>query len=369
MKNNGVLSVIIMNVFFCGSSFSGKQPHAIPGYAAVQIDPQRVQLLGIITEKVSIKNLKKTIRTVGIVEVDERLISTIQTKFTGWIEKLYVNFTGIPVKKGQPLFTVYSQDLFATQQEYLLALKDLEHPISGRFAQELKKASEELLQAARKRFALWDISDEQIKILEQTGQATKTLTMYSPVNGIVLKKNAFVGMNVEPGMELFAVADLSHVWILADVYENDMSLVKVGQKAQIIIPALPQHTITAEATYVSYVVETSTRTAKVRFESDNTDFLLKPGMYTRVDIDIPLGPSLAVKDEAVIDTGKRKIVFVAKGNGHFEPRDVRLGYKANSYYQVLDGLEEGEDVVLSSQFLLDSESRITALETKDMKEH
>lgn len=349
-------------------TYASNQP-PVPGYAPITIDPERIQLIGIKIEKIEQRDLEKKIRTVGIVEVDERKIAHIRTKISGWIEQLFVNFTGMSVKKGDPLFSIYSQELLATQEEYLLALKDLERPLQGRFAQELKKASEELLSSSRRRLELWDISEQQIHELELTKKPTKTLTLYSPVNGIVLNKNAFIGMSVAPDTELFTIADLSHVWILADIYEDNISFIKTRQKAHIALPALPEHVLSAEVQFINYVVESGTRTTKIRFECDNDTFYLKPGMYATVEMTIPLGKKLALPDEALIDTGKKKIVFVAQQNGHFEPRDVRLGVKAGDYYEILSGLAEGEDVVTSSQFLLDSESRIKALTGTDKKEH
>ncbi len=332
----------------------------VPGYAMINIDPNRVQLLGITTEKVEMRDLTKTIRTVGIVEADERNIATIQTKFKGWIEKLFVNFTGIFVKKGDPLFSVYSPDLLATQEEFLLALKSIERPLQGRFAKEFYQSNQALLDSARQRLELWNIPKEEIARLEQTKTPITDVMMRSPITGIVLKKNAFVGMNVEAGMEIFTIADLSKVWIMADIYEQDIALISLGQKAELKLDAFPGTSLKATVSYISYVVEGSTRTAKVRFDVDNSDARLKPSMYATALLTINLGTFLSVPDQSIINTGKRKIVFISTGKGHYEPREIEVGVKGDSYIQVLAGLKEGEEVVTSAQFFLDSESRLKA---------
>lgn len=352
-----------------------KSEKTAAGYSIVNIDPTRIQLLGLTTAKVMVKNLTRTIRTVGIIDVDETRIAHIQTKFTGWIEQLYVDFIGKPVKRNQPLFSVYSQELFAAQEEYLLALKDLEQPVEGRFAQEFRNASQELLQSAVQRLTLWDISSEQIKQLEKNRNAIKTLIIRSPIDGIVLNKKAFIGMNVGPGINTYTIADLSYVWALADIYENDISLIKLGQHAHLTIPALPGKVFEGKVTFIDYVIGTSTRTAKVRFEFNNAEYLLKPGMYATVEFQLGMGKSLALDEEALIDTGERKLVFIDKGQGRFEPRDIVVGFKAGRFYQVMSGVVAGDVVVTSAQFLLDSESRLKAFEIgsldghKDQHEH
>ncbi|MBI5345603.1 MAG: efflux RND transporter periplasmic adaptor subunit [Chlamydiae bacterium] len=329
-------------------------------HAEVQIDPERLQLFGITTEKLQIRDLSKTIRTVGLVEADERRIANVQTKFKGWIEKLFVNFTGTSVSNEEPLFSVYSPDLLTAQEEYLLALKSSEHPTQGIYKEELDQSNDDLLIAARQRLELWDVPKEEIQRLTKTRIPTKTLTINSPVEGIVLKKDAFVGMNVEPGMNIFTIADLSQVWVLADIYEQDISWIKMGQKATISLTSFPGKSLIGSVAFISYIVEPSTRTMKVRFDFDNPNNQLKPGMYATVETQISMGKELAVPESAVIDTGERKIVFVSTGKGHFEPREVQLGFKAGPYYQVISGLNTDEEVVTSAQFLIDSESRLKA---------
>ena len=343
------------------------EEQSIPGYASVHIDPERVQLFDIKTDTVIVRSLTKIIRTVGTVEVDETRIAHIQTKFTGWIDDLYVNFIGMPVKKKDPLFTVYSPELLATQEEYLLILKDMEHPVEGRFAEEFNQANEQLLKAAQRRLELWDVSPDEINRLQKDRTSSRTMVIPSPIDGIVLKNDAFIGMNVAPGLNTYVVADLSYVWLFADIYEFDIPLVRLGQKAHLFLDSFPGKLFRGKVTFVDYVVDPSTRTAKVRFEFDNTDYNLKPSMFGKVDMQIPMGKELALYEEAVIDTGKRKIIFVDKGEGHFEPREVNLGFKAGPFYQVLSGVSEGESVAISSQFLLDSESRLKSLEVGRIK--
>ncbi len=338
-------------------------------YSVVQVDPKRIQLFGITSEKLQIRDLKKDIRTYGVVTVDERNISHIQTKFTGWIEQLYADFIGMPVKKGDPLFTVYSQELYATQQEYLLALRDTKKNYVGRFAQELERASSSLFESARQRLQLWDISEHEISMLEKTESAKKTMTFNSPVNGIVLNKKAFVGMNVEPGMNMYTIADLSRVWVLVDIYENDIENIFVGQTGKVYVSATPDKVNEGIITFVDYVVDPVTRTTRARFEFDNRECILKPDMYSMVEISLNLGMHLALPIESVIDTGLRKIVFVDLGEGIYEPREVELGHKTNYYYVVISGLHVGDSVVTSSQFLLDSESRMKVAQKPEGHTH
>ena len=335
---------------------------SIPGYSGVSISPERIQLLGISTEKIKVRDLTKKIRTVGVINVDETSIAHVQTKFNGWIEDLYVDFIGKPVKKNQKLFSVYSPELLATQEEYLLALHAHERKIKGRFSKELEQSNKDLLLSTQRRLELWDISSEQIKRLKKNRIPTKKLIFRSPIDGIVLNKKAFIGMNVAPGINTYTLADLSHVWALADMYENDALFIKIGQKAILTSLSLPGRLFHGNVTFIDYVVEASTRTVKVRFEFDNPRFELKPGMFGTVNIELPMGKTLALPEESLINTGMRTIIFVEKEKGRYEPREVKIGFKTDAYYQILSGISENESVVISSQFLLDSESRLKAFE-------
>nr|WP_176454799.1 efflux RND transporter periplasmic adaptor subunit [Criblamydia sequanensis]CDR35273.1 Conserved putative secreted protein [Criblamydia sequanensis CRIB-18] len=330
------------------------------GYAEVKIDPQRIQLFGVRTEKIISRELSKSVRAVGIVAADERLVKNIQTKFSGWIVDLYVNFTNQSVKKGEPLFSVYSPALLATQEEYLIAKKGTKNQLKGTFGEEYSRTNQKLLESVKQRLELWDIPQEEIERLDRQGTPMRTLTIRSPIDGIVLQKNAFAGMNVEPGMNTFIVANLSHIWVLADIFEQDIASILIGQQATFIMNAFPGRVFEGQVDFINYVLDQTTRTTKVRLEFHNPEILMKPGMYGVVELTIPIGFVLALPEAAVIDTGTQKIVFIEKGPGLYMPVEVQLGAKGGEFYQVLKGLNENDLVVTSSQFLMDSESRIKA---------
>lgn len=332
----------------------------VKGYAPVELPQERIQKMGITTSKVSFRNFTKTLRTVGIVEMDETRVAHVHTKFSGWIEELYIDFIGKPVQRGHPLFSVYSPDLLTTQEEYLLALRDTERNIKGPFASEAGQAAKELLAAARRRLELWDMPPEEIERLEKTRTPKRTVVINSPRDGVVIQKNALKGMSVNPEMDLYVIADLSKIWVKADVYENDIPLVHTGQTASVSLSSLPGKALKGAVKFINPVVDETTRTTKVRFEFDNHEQLLKPGMYATVELALDMGQGLAVPEEAAIDTGQRKIVFVAKGGGRFDPREVKLGNKVDNFYPVISGLSKDELVATSAQFLLDSESRLKA---------
>ncbi|HSO62299.1 MAG TPA: efflux RND transporter periplasmic adaptor subunit [Desulfobacterales bacterium] len=323
----------------------------------VQISPERQQLIGVRIGTVEKRLLQKVIRTNGRVEFDEKRLATISPKIGGWIEELYVDFTGAPVKKGAPLLTLYSPELVSTQEEYLSALR-ARRELSASPYPEVAASGNALVESARRRLRLWDISEEQIRVLEQTGQVRKTLTLYSPYGGIVLEKMAFRGMRVEPGMALYKLADLSVVWLIADIYEYELPLIRLGQQATIHLSYLQGEAFTGKAVFIYPYLDAQTRTARVRFEFANPHGKLKPEMYAGVEITIRLGDKVTVPEGAIIDTGIRKVAIVDKGSGYFEPRDVKLGTKAGDYYEVLDGLTVGERVVTSANFLIDSESKL-----------
>jgi Cu(I)/Ag(I) efflux system membrane fusion protein len=333
----------------------GKMVEVAPG--TVQISPERQQLIGVRIGTVEKRLLQKVIRTNGRVEFDEKRLATISPKIGGWIEELYVDFTGAPVKKGAPLLTLYSPELVSTQEEYLAALRARQELAASPYP-EVAASGNALVESARRRLRLWDISEEQIRELEQTGQVRKSLTLYSPYGGIVLEKMAFQGMRVEPGMALYKLADLSVVWLIADIYEYELPLLRLGQQASINLSYLPGEAFTGKAVFIYPYLDAQTRTARVRFEFANPRGTLKPEMYAGVEITIRLGDKITVPEGAIIDTGIRKVAIVEKGAGYFEPRDVKLGTKAGDYYEVLDGLKVGERVVTSANFLIDSESKL-----------
>ena len=324
----------------------------------IEVSPEKQQLVGIRTTVAEVRPLTKKIRTVGIVSYDETKVAQVFTKVEGWIEKLFVDYTGKLVHKGQPLFTLYSPDLVATQEEYLLALQ-AKDAVASSSLQEIRQGAASLLQATRRRLSLWDISDEQIEDLEKTRQPKKSLTIFSPISGFVIKKDALQGMKVMPDKELYTITDLSTVWVNADVYEYELSSIQIGQRATIALSYSPGRTFTGKVSWIAPVLDEKTRTAKVRIEFPNHDFMLKPEMYANVEVDVDAGRRLAIPDEAVLDSGVRKIVFLDRGEGRFEPAEVKLGSKFEGYYEVLSGVSSGQRILASASFLLDSESRLT----------
>jgi membrane fusion protein, copper/silver efflux system len=323
----------------------------------VNVSPERQQLVGIRTASAEIRPMVKKIRTVGIVTYDETRVAQVFSKVEGWIEKLVVNYTGKLVHKGQPLFTLYSPDLVATQEEYLLALR-AKQTLGSSSIKEISAGSDSLLESAHRRLSLWDISEEQIGDLEKTGKPKRTLTFYSPISGFVLKKDALQGMRIMPDKELYTIADLSTVWVNADIYELELAQIQLGQRASITLSYFPGRVFSGKVAWIAPVLDEKTRTVKVRLEFSNPDFTLKPEMYTNVEITIDAGRKLAVPDEAVLDSGVRKVVFLDKGDGRFAPAEVKIGNKFDGYYEVLAGLSPGERILASASFLLDSESRL-----------
>ena len=324
----------------------------------VTVSAEKQQLVGIRTAVAEIRPLVKKIRTVGIVAYDETRMAQVFSKVDGWIEKLFVNYTGKLVEKGQPLFTFYSPELVATQEEFLLALRAKE-TLGASSLKEISLGSASLLEAARRRLALWDISEAQIAELQKNGQPQRTLTFFSPISGFVIKKDAAQGMKVMPDKELYTITDLSTVWVNADIYEYELANIRMGQRATISLSYFPGQTFSGKVAWVAPVLDEKTRTTKVRLEFANRDFKLKPEMYANVEIEVDGGKKLAIPDEAVLDSGIRKIVFVDKGEGRYAPAEVKLGNKFDGYYEVLGGLAAGERIIASASFLLDSESRLS----------
>ncbi len=282
----------------------GKMQEVAPG--TVQISSERQQLIGVKIGTVEMKPLEKVIRTFGRVDYDEKRIVTVSPKIGGWIEDLFVDFTGRYVKQGDPLLTIYSPELVSTQEEYLIALQARKSLSKSPFP-EVASSGESLAESAKRRLKLWDISDDQIRALEESGQARKTLTLYSPFTGFVLEKSAFKGMSVMPGMALYKLADLSAVWLYADIYEYELPFIRLGQQASIQLTYLPGETFTGRVIYIYPSLNPETRTAKVRFEIPNPQDKLKPEMYANVEIKVRLGQRLVVPVGAIIDTGIRQI--------------------------------------------------------------
>jgi len=327
--------------------------------STIRIDPVTIQNMGVRMERVERKPLVKNIRTYGNITYDERRIYAVNTKFNGWIEKLYVDFIGEKVRKGQPLFDIYSPELVTAQEEYLLSLHHNESLKESPY-DSIREGAQRLLNASLTRLRYWDLTEKQIEQIEKTGNVQKTLTIYSPARGVVIKKNAFQGHYVKAGEHQYEIADLSRVWVDVEVYEYELPWIQKGMPAKMELSYMPGKIFTGKVLYVYPFLEAKTRTAKLRLEFPNPDYQLKPDMYANVTLKSAVsGNSLVIPQEAVIDSGVRKIVFVALGKGKFQPREVKLGLEGNDdEFQVLEGLKENEQIVVSAQFMLDSESRL-----------
>ncbi|MBN8455962.1 efflux RND transporter periplasmic adaptor subunit, partial [Accumulibacter sp.] len=325
----------------------------------IRISTDKVQKLGVRTEAASLRSLQRIVRAVGRIEPDERRQYAIAPKFEGYVERLLVNVTGQSVGKGQPLFEVYSPELVSAQREYALALQGVESLNNA--GSETRSSMQQLANASLTRLKNWDISDEQIRDLASSGNARRTLTFRSPVSGIVTEKKAVQGMRFMPGEVLYQVADLSTVWVIADVFEQDIGLVKSGAKARVMINAYPDKKFEGTITYVYPTLNAQTRTVPVRVELANPGLLLKPSMFARVELPVSgKAAVVTVPVSAVIDSGTRQIVLIRQGEGRFEPREVRLGARSDTYLEVIEGVKDGEQVVVAANFLVDAESNLRA---------
>ncbi|HZA51217.1 MAG TPA: efflux RND transporter periplasmic adaptor subunit, partial [Myxococcaceae bacterium] len=313
----------------------------------VTVDEVRRQRIGVKIDAVRKAPLTIGVRAVGIVKYDERKLADVSLKAKGWIRGLKVDATGQPVKKGDVLFHLYSPELLAAQQEYLLALRTRNGD-----------AADPLVRAARQRLRLWDIPDAQIDALTRRGEATETLAIRAPASGFVIEKAVVEGAAVEPGMRLYRIAALDRVWIEAQIYESDLPHVKVGQQVDITLPFVPEKKFQGRISYVYPYLQSGTRTGQVRIELPNPGGELKPEMYADVSFEVNRGERLQVPASAVIYTGPRRLVFVDLGEGRLRPREVKLGQRSADAFEVLDGLQERERVVTSGNFLIAAESRL-----------
>lgn len=338
--------------------YEGEPPEG--GGPVLKISVDKVQKLGVKTEPATLRALAPTIRAVATIQADERRLHTVAPKFEGWIQKLYVNATGQAVTRGQALMEVYSPDLVAAQQEYLIAVKGV-GSVRGA-APEVEASMRELRENALLKLRNWDISDVELRRLQEEGKPRQFVTLRSQANGVVLEKMAVEGKRFMSGDVLFQIADLSSVWLLADVFEQDLGSVRPGQAATIRISAYPDTPFTGRVTFIYPTVTAETRTAKVRIEMPNPGGRLKPSMYASIEIAAGGGGDkvLAVPDSAVLDTGTRQVVIVRRGEGAFEPRAVTLGRRADGYVEVREGLRDGDNVVVSANFLIDAESNLKA---------
>ncbi len=334
------------------STTTAKQAQAPP---VITLSPDRVQLIGVRTALAEYRPLDKQIRTVGKVLPDETRLAYVNTKIAGWVKKLYVDYTGKEVVKGQPLLSIYSPDLVTAQEEYLIALKQSQ---AGSVGGEIEASRRELIESAKRRLQLWDITDQQIAELEKTGKPKTEMIIEAPLGGIVLEKMVLEGAYITPGMNLYKIADLSNVWIIADIYEYEVPLVKVGQAARVTLPYQTGEAYRATVNYIYPTLDPVSRTVKVRVAVKNPGLALKPEMFANVEIMVSSGVRLAIPREAVIDSGLRQIVYVEKRPGVYEQRQVTLGLRGDDYVEVLKGIKKGERVVTSGNFLIDSESQL-----------
>jgi membrane fusion protein, copper/silver efflux system len=335
--------------------YADEQSMARMPAGTVSISPEKQVLAGVRTAVVERKPLVRDIRTTAQIVADETRIAHVHVKVAGFIDKVYVDFVGQLVKKGQPLFTLYSPDLVATQEEYLIAKRG-EATLGNAPFQEISQGAQSLLQSARQRLKLWDISDDQIKELDQTGRPTKDLTFYSPITGFVTDRKVFSQTSVTPDTELYTVSDLSTVWADADIYEYEVPFVHLGQRVTLTLSYYPGKTYSGNISYVYPTVDPQTRTVKVRIQLPNPGFLLKPQMFADAQVRVDYGMKILVPEEAVLNSGTEQHVFVVHEGGLFEPRKVSVGPVVEGNAVILSGLKAGETIVVSGNFLVDSES-------------
>ncbi|MCU0291306.1 MAG: efflux RND transporter periplasmic adaptor subunit [Thermoanaerobaculaceae bacterium] len=331
----------------------------IPGNASVEITADGIRLAGVQTAPAVIGRLTRTVRAVGTVTADETRIRHVHTKIPGWVEKLFVNFTGQAVRKGEPILSIYSQELLASQEE-LLRARETAARFSSSTLPEVRKGGDDLARAARRRLELFDVPEVFIAELERTGTVQRTVTLKAPVSGFVTMKDVFEGHQVEPARELFTITDLSRVWVEAEVYEYEAGSLRLGEAAAVTLPYDAATRLEGRIAFISPTLDANTRTLKVRLEFPNPGTALKPGMFATVELAIQAGDGIVVPDSALLDTGERQVVFVSVGEGVFEPRVVTVGVRSGGKAQVLSGVAAGEQVVIRANFLLDSESRLRA---------
>ena len=325
---------------------------------AVRIDPVTVQSMGVRTARVSRGPIKTSIRTIGRISYDEERVEHIHTKISGWVEELFVKTSGEKIVRNQPIISIYSPELVASEEEYLQALSYKEK-VSGSSLVDVVSGAETLIESSRRRLLLMDLSTEQIKALEERGEVQREMVLRSQTTGIVIKNNVFEGMKVNPGMELFTIADLSRVWAIASVYEYELPFLKVGQETVMSLPYEPGTTYRGKVTFIYPYLSPKTRTVQVRMEFDNADLKLKPDMYADVIITTKTEEDvLKVPSEAILRTGYRNIVITSLPGNKFLPKEVKLGPEGEDMTQIISGLEEGETIVTSGQFLIDSESNL-----------
>ena len=325
----------------------------------VQLSPERMQSIGVTFGTVAMREIGGEIRATGNVEVDERRIAYVQTRFAGWLRNVYASATYQFVRKGQPLFTIYSPDLVTTQQEFLLALRN-RGQLQTSSVEGVSQGASSLVSAARDRLRQWEVPESEIAKIERTGKPITELTINSPVSGYVTERNALPNMYVQPETKLFTVADLSSVWVNAQVFQNDIGKVKPGDPAEVTVDAYAGKRFRGRVEQVLPQVDMNTRTVRVRIALGNPGLLLKPGMFVNVVLKAPMGKALLAPASAVLQSGSRQVVFIDRGSGMLEPREVQLGERTGDFYIVRTGAKAGDRVVTSATFLIDSESQLQA---------
>jgi RND family efflux transporter MFP subunit len=325
----------------------------------VQLTPERMQSIGLQTGTVEYKQLNDDIRATGTVDIDERLLSYVQVRFPGYIRKVFANATYQYVRKGEPLFTIYSPDLVATQQEYLLARQN-QKALSASTVDGVASGAESLSAAAEQRLEQWEVPQSEIAKLRDTGKAITDLTINSPVEGYITERNALPNMYAEPSTKLYTVADLSRVWVYAQVFQDDIGRLRPGDTAQITVDSYPGRTFSGQIEEILPQVDMATRTVRVRLVMANSGLKLKPGMFVNVDLKTSLGRQLVVPASAVFQSGTRQLVFLNYGNGSLEPKEITVGPRVGNDFVVLKGLNAHQPIVTSAGFLIDSESQLQA---------
>lgn len=341
---------------------AGHEGHAaapVPGRVAVSIAPDKQQLIGLTTETVQVRKLVQPIRTTATLEHDETRLARIAPRFGGWVRELKVNFTGQRVEKGDPLFTVYSPELLSAESEYLLAFQRYQQ-LQDRPDSPQIESARRLVDSARRRLALWEIGEEEIRELEQTARPTDEVLVRAPVSGHVVAKSAIQGRAFMPGETLYEIADLSHLWVRAYVFEFEAPLLKEGQAARVVFPYLGNRVVESQVSFLYPHVDPQTRRVELRVEVPNPELDLRPQMWANVELAADFGDVLTVPTGSVIDTGVRRVAFVLRDDNHIEPREVTIGAKTDEFYEVVSGLRDGEKVVARALFLIDSESQLKA---------
>jgi Cu(I)/Ag(I) efflux system membrane fusion protein len=362
-----------------GAPASSMKEEMEEGEKGVEIAPGKQQLIGIKKVEASVQPTQKTIRTVGRIDYDERKLATVNIKVEGWIEKLYADYAGKYVKKGEKLVDIYSPELYSAQLEFVNLLewktekahrfqRNVEFSWGDRYGATGRMLTfdiDALIQVAKQKLKLWEIPDEQVEKIERDKEPTRLLTIHSPINGYIIQKQVVEGTRIQPGDKIFDIADLSTLWVIADIYAHELPLIKVGQAARIGVSFFPGKEFSSKIDYIYPTLSGSTRTAKVRFILTNPDGRLKPQMFTDVEVVIDLGKRLVIPSDAVIDTGTKQVVYVDKGEGYFEPREVTLGLRADEMVEVIKGLKEGEKVACAANFLIDSEAKLKGVGASD----